>query len=180
MRNASYLAIFITLIAILAAGITFAGQLQRGDFSGVAPYTFDGDEFVVAPHDFGEFTIDNFFDMWAFNIPFDAPVEVPTPGGENIIITFDTPQAAVGMDVTSNSDVYFYGANDVLLAMIPSGDIANWPERNGFAGYTDDTGNLIHWVQVGTFDAFLDNLYFGDGAVATDESSWDKIKSDYR
>ncbi len=180
MRNPQQI-ILLTFFAItLMAAPLFAGQLQREDFSGIQPYTFDGDESAVSPYDFGAFTLENFFDMDAFIISFDAPVELPTPGGENLIITFDTPQTAVGMDVTSNSDVFFYGANDVLLAMIPAGDIASWPARNGFAGYTDDNGGLIYWIQVGTFDAFLDNLYFGEGSVANEDGSLDKLKSIYR
>jgi hypothetical protein len=172
--------IFTLFTIILMAGPIFAGQLQRDDFSGVTPYTFDGDESAVAPHDFGGFTLDNFFDMYSFIIPFDAPVELPAPGGENLILTFDIPQVAVGMDVTSNSDVYFYGADDVLLAMIPASNIAAWPERNGFAGYSDDNGEMIFWVQIGTFDAFLDNVYLGEGTVATQNSSWNEIKRMYR
>ncbi len=173
--------LLLTITSIfLITGFASAGQLQREDFAGVTPYTFEGDEGAVSPHDFGDFTLENFFDMSTFIIPFDAPVELPAPGGENLIITFDTPQSTVGMDVTANSDVYFYGANDVLLAMISSGDIASWPQRNGFAGYTDDSGALIHWVQVGTFDAFLDNVYYGEGSVANSDGSWDELKSNYR
>ena len=172
--------LFLVFAIILMAGPLLAGQLQREDFDGITPYTFDGEESAVSPYDFGDFTMENFFDMISFNISFDPPVALPTPGGENIIITFDTPQTAVGMDVTANSDVFFYGANDVLLIMIPAGDIAAWPARNGFAGYTDDSGELIHWVQVGTFDAFVDNVYFGLGTVTTQDDTWDKVKSNFR
>jgi len=180
MKTKTGIVILSIMAIIMIAGSVFAGQVQREFFAGRTPYTFDGDEGAVSPHDFGDFTLDNFFDMMAFNIPFDAPIALPTPGGENLILTFHEPQIAVGMDVTSNSDVFFYGGNDVLLAMIPAGDIASWPERNGFAGYTDDNGALIHWVQVGTFDAFVDNVYLGQGSVETEESSLDKVKSNYR
>ena len=53
-------------------------------------------------------------------------------------------------------------------------------ERNGFAGYSDDNGEMIFWVQIGTFDAFLDNVYLGEGTVATQNSSWNEIKRMYR
>lgn len=180
MKNTQRYILLILLAIVLTAGTVAAGQLQREDFSGIAPYTFEGDEAASSPHDFGAFTLENFFDMQAFYIPLDAPVELPTPGGENLILRFSTPQTAVGMDVAANSDVFFYGANDVLLAMIPAGDIASWPEHNGFAGYSDENGELIHWVQVGTFDAFVDNVYWGGMTVPAQQGSWDKLKSQYR
>jgi len=180
MCNCKRTMLFAALSVTLATSPLFAGQLQRADFAGISPYTFDGDEAVTSPHDFGDFSLESFFDMNAYNIPSDAPVALPAPGGENLILRFDSPQTAVGMDVSRAADVYFYGANDALLMVIPAGDIAVWPENNGFAGYTDDGGELIHWVQVGTFDAFLDNVYYGEGIVATESGTLDSIKSQYR
>lgn len=126
--------LLLTALALtLAASPLIAGQLQREDFGTVTPYTFEGDEAVTSPHDFGDFSLENFFDMSAYIIPSDDPVALPAPGGENLILRFDTPQAAVGMDVARGADVYFYGANDPLLMVIPAGDIAVWPV-NGYSG----------------------------------------------
>lgn len=185
----------ITLIMITAltliAGIATAGTLTEGDFVGVTPETFDGYDIAtnVQDVDFGPFSIEGYFDSYAYYMPFVAPVTAPAIGGDTLVITMHPPVPRAGFHMGTQwggIHVRFIGGADQILAeyliddFAPYGTGINGYYHQGFIGHEDDGGELIHRIELGSGDQYIDNLYTGFGPVSTDEATWGSVKGLFR
>lgn len=47
-------------------------------------------------------------------------------------------------------------------------------------GFEDDGGELIHRIELGSGDQYIDNFVTGEGTVSTDSESWGGVKSLFR
>lgn len=185
------LKILTITVLTLITGTASAGLLTLADFEGVAPETFDGYDLptIVQDVDFGPFSISGYFDSYAYYMPVTVPVVVPAIGGDNLIITMDSPQTRVGFDMGTQwagITIRFIGPNDQLLGELLIEDIApygtgpNGYYHQGFVGFEDDEGELIHRIELGSGDQYIDNFVMGSGSVSTDSENWGGVKSLFR
>ena len=110
-------------------------------------------------------------------------------GGDTTAWTLHPPVARIGFDMGTQwtgIEIRFYGENDVLLATFDIADFAlygtgpNGYFHQGFVGFEDDGGTLVHRVELGSGDHYVDNVYLGFGSVDGGEASWSGVKNLFR
>ena len=188
-------AITIVGVAALLAAPVSAELLLREDFNGVAPETFDdyaGWDMQDRDFDFGPFSIVGWFDTDGFQMPIAAPVERPTIGGYQLAINLHPPVSEMGFDLGAadfgETTIAFHGVDNAgapieLATFLISELMDLWSGPSGyqgFVGFRDDLDREIHQVTVQPIDLYLDNIYIGAGATATDETSLGEIKTLFR
>lgn len=180
----------ITVLTLMA-GAASAGLLTPADFAGATPETFDGYDLatMVQDVDFGPFSIAGYLDSYAYYMPVTAPVVVPAIGGDTLVITMHPAESRVGFDMGTQwagITIRFIGSNDQLLGEFLIEDIApygtgyNGYYHQGFVGFEDDGGELIHRIELGSGDQYIDNFVTGEGTVSTDSATWGGVKSLFR
>lgn len=183
--------LLLVTFLVMLGGLATAATLTPGDFVGVTPETFDGHDFEIAVQeiDFGPFSVSGYFDSHAYYMPFVAPVSGPAIGGDTLTMTLHPPVPRVGFDMGTQwagIHVRFIGGVDQILAeyfiedFAPYGTGINGFYHQGFIGYEDDGGELIHRVELGAGDQYFDNVYTGYGPVPIDAATWGGVKSLYR
>jgi hypothetical protein len=104
-------------------------------------------------------------------------------------MTLHPPVSSIGFDMGTQWTgiaARFIGGDDQLLAEYLIEDFAPYGtgpfgyNHQGFLGFQDDDGALIHRVEFTAGDMYLDNLYLSVQPVSADESSWGGVKTLFR